>query len=299
MNPRRVTQRGPKRLKNLPPGLRRYWQRVRSIGRRVTNPRKQATSRINTRHRSSHMASRPRRRKRHTLTAHQRRSRAARKAARTRARRYPTGRSQRRRAVGADFGINPRRHHSRRLSNPRRIGGGSMTSGRGLKGLAVGAGVGAIGAVGLDYLWQYGSSYLPASLQTGYVGTAAKAGLAVLGGWGASKLVGKQAAVAGTLGALTVIAYQLVHQMIAQAAPTAAIAATTTTATPAVAGLGHMIAYMQRGPLGWVSPGTPLALRGLGNMRAYMQPAGAPPPMAAGRPGGTVSMSGLASPGSW
>jgi hypothetical protein len=166
----------------------------------------------------------------------------------------------------------------------------------GLKHMAVGAGIGAIGAVGLDYLWQYASGYLPASLQTGYVGTVAKAGVAVGAGWLASKAVGKQAAAAGALGALTVIAYQLVHQMIAQAAPTAAIAATTTTATPAVAGLG---AYMQRGPLGWVSPGTPLALRGLGRVGAYMQPAGAPPPVAAHRPGGTVSMSGLASPGSW
>lgn len=166
----------------------------------------------------------------------------------------------------------------------------------GLKHMAVGAGIGAIGAVGLDYLWQYASGYLPASLQTGYVGTVAKAGVAVGAGWLASKAVGKQAAAAGALGALTVIAYQLVHQMIAQAAPTAAIAATTTTATPAVAGLG---AYMQRGPLGWVSPGTPLALRGLGRVGAYMQPAGAPAPVSVGRPGGTVSMSGLASPGSW
>jgi len=171
-----------------------------------------------------------------------------------------------------------------------------MTSARGVKGLAIGAGVGAVGAVALDYLWQYGSSYLPASLQSGYIGTFAKGAVAVGAGWLASKAIGKHAAVAGTLGALTVIGYQLIHQLVAQAAPTAAIAATTTTATPAVAGLG---AYMQRGPLGWVSPGTPLALRGLGRVGAYMQPAGAPPPIAAGRPGGTVSMSGLASPGSW
>lgn len=231
------------------------------------------------------MASRrPRRRKHHRLTAHQRRSRAARKAARTR---------KRHRHVA--FGSNPRRRY-RRLRNPRRMGGGSIASMRGVKGLAMGAGVGAIGAVGLDYLWQYASGYLPASLQTGYVGTLAKAGVAVGAGWLASKAIGKQAAVAGSLGALTVIAYQLVHQMIAQASPTAAIAATTTTATPAVAGLG---AYMQRSALGWVSPGTPLALRGLGRVGAYMQPAGAPPPMNAHRPGGTVSMSGLASPGSW
>ncbi len=229
-----------------------------------------------------------RRRKRHALTAHQRRSRAARKAARTRARRHPVA-----------FGSNPRRrrrrHHARyrRLRNPRRMGG-SIASMRGVKGLAIGAGVGAIGAVGLDYLWQYASGYLPASLQTGYVGTLAKAGVAVGAGWLASKAIGKQAAVAGSLGALTVIAYQLAHQLNAQAAPTAAIAATTTTATPAVAGLG---AYMQRTALGWTSPGS--QLRGLGRVGAYMQPAGAPAPMNVGRPGGSVSMSGLAAAGSW
>jgi hypothetical protein len=231
---------------------------------------------------------RSRRRKRHALTAHQRRSRAARKAARTRARRrHPVA-----------FGSNPRRRRSprssyRRLRNPRRMGGGSIASMRGVKGLAIGAGVGAIGAVGLDYLWQYASGYLPASLQTGYVGTLAKAGVAVGAGMLASKVIGKQAAVGGALGALTVIAYQLVHQMIAQAAPTAAIAATTTTATPAVAGLG---AYMQRTALGWTSPGTPL--RGLGRTGAYMA-AGSPMPAATNRPGGSVSMSGLASAGSW
>jgi hypothetical protein len=166
---------------------------------------------------------------------------------------------------------------------------GGFGSMRSITKLGMGAGVGAIGAVGLDYLWQWGSGYLPASLQTGYVGTAVKAGAAVLAGWGASKVVGRPAAIAGTLGALTVVAYQLVHQMIASAAPAVAIPATTTAATPGVAGLN---AYMQRGPLGWTSPGTPL--RGL---RAYM-PGQAPAP-AMNRPGGSVSMSGLASAGGW
>jgi hypothetical protein len=158
--------------------------------------------------------------------------------------------------------------------------------------MVTGAGVGMIGAVGLDYLWQYASGYLPASLQTGYVGTAAKAAVAVGAGWLGSRFLSKQAAAAGTLGALTVIAYQLVHQMIASAAPTAAIASTTTTATPTVAGLR---AYMPQG-IGWVSPGTPL--RGLGRTGAYMSK-GAPMAPAMNRPGGSVSMSGLAQAGSW
>lgn len=231
-----------------------------------------------------------RRRRRHALTAHQRRVRAGRKAARTRARRH--GGRSRRRAVMA-FGTNPRRRYRyRHRRNPRRL---SMSGGRfGVKALAVGAGVGAIGAVGLDYLWQYASGYLPASMQTGYVGTLVKAGAAVGAGMLASKLVGRQAAMAGALGALTVVAYQFVHQMIATSAPAVAIPATTTAATPAMSGFN---AYMPRGAgMGWVSPGTPLALRGLGNMRAYM---GQSMPAAANRPGGTVSASGLAAAGGW
>lgn len=212
---------------------------------------------------------------------------------RHRARRRYVTRSRRRKSYAV--AMNPRKHVRRRASrrryrhlrNPRSIGGTSI------KHLATGAGVGMIGAVGLDYLWQYASGYLPASLQTGYVGTFAKAGVAVGAGWLASKAVGKQAAAAGTLGALTVIAYQLVHQMIASAAPTAAIAATTTTATPTVSGLR---AYMPSSALGWVSPGS--TLRGLGRVGAYMS-RGAPMAPAMNRPGGSVSMSGLAMPGSW
>jgi hypothetical protein len=245
------------------------------------------------------MASRrPSRRSRHHLSAHQRRVRAGRKAARTRARRY--GRrhysSRRRRAVAADFGINPPRHY-RRLRNPRRRmsnpfrGFGTR---QGVTKLATGAGIGALGAVGLDYLWQWGSGYLPASLQTGYVGTLAKAAVAVAAGFGVGKLIGKPAALAMSGGALTVIAYQLVHQLIASHAPTAAIPATTTAATPALGGLN---AYMQprgMGALAWTSPGS--QLRGL---RAYMPTRGAPMAPAMNRPGGSVSPSGLAMAGSY
>jgi hypothetical protein len=158
----------------------------------------------------------------------------------------------------------------------------------GAKRLAIGAGIGAVGAVGLDYLWQWGSSYLPVNLQTGYLGTAVKAGAALLAGWGASKVVGRPTAIAAAGGALTVIAYQFLHQMIASAAPQAAIPATTTAATPGVAGLN---AYMRPG-LGWTSPGS--TLRGL---NAYMP--GQARGMAVNRPGGSVSASGLASAGTW
>lgn len=177
---------------------------------------------------------------------------------------------------------------------------GSFGSVGGAKKLAIGAGIGAVGAVGLDYVWQYVSGRLLANypqLQTGYVGTLAKAGVALAAGWGASKVVGKPLAIAAAGGALTVIAYQLLHQMIAANAPAAAIPATTTAATPAMAAYmpNSMAAYMPNsmGRLAWTSPGTPL--RGLGrNWNAIT-----PPRVAMNRPGGSVSASGLASPGSW
>lgn len=229
---------------------------------------------------------------RHHLTRHQIRVRAGRKAARTRLRHRRQRQHRfisRRRAVRA-YGVNPRRHYKTRFRrNPRRDGMGSFGSVRGTTRLAIGAGIGAVGAVGLDYLWQWGSGYLPVSLQTGYVGTFAKAGAALLAGWGVSKLVGRPTAIAAAGGALTVIGYQLIHQMIAANAPQAAIPATTTAATPAMAGLN---AYMQRPGLGWTSPGS--TLRGL---KAYMP--GQAMPMPVNRPGGSVSASGLASAGTW
>lgn len=245
----------------------------------------------------------------HRLTRHQIRVRAGRKAARTRARRHGyrkvPRRARARRAVAGDFGMNPRRYHFRR--NPRRSGGGMrFGSVRGIKQLAIGAGIGAVGAVGLDYLWQWGSGYLPASLQTGYVGTIAKGAVAVGAGWLAAKAVGRPTAAAAVGGALTVIAYQLFHQMIASASPAAAIPATTTTATPALSGMNAymMNAYMPHsmGRLGWTSPGTPL--RGLGARpgptAAHWGGGGMQlPTFAAGRPGGSVSASGLASAGTW
>lgn len=238
------------------------------------------------------MARSRRKPRRHHLTAHQRRVRAARKAARTRASRYGKRAyfGRRRRAVAADFGINPRyrrlRNPRRRMSNPFK-GFGTR---QGVTKLATGAGVGAVGAVALDYLWQWGSGYLPAQLQSGYVGTVAKAAVAVGAGWLAGKAVGKPIALAMSGGALTVIAYQLIHQLIATNAPQVAIPATTTTATPGMQGLN---AYMQP-RMGWVSPGS--QLRGL---RAYMPGRGAPMAPNVNRPGGSVSPSGLAMAGSY
>lgn len=237
---------------------------------------------------------RSRRRPRHHLTAHQRRVRAGRKAARTRARRY--GRKsyagRRRRAVAADFGINPRRTY-RRVRNPRRLSNPFKGFGTraGVTKLLTSAGIGAVGAVGLDYLWQWGAPHLPQQLQSGYVGTAAKAAAAVGAGFLVGKFAGKPLGVSLAAGSLTVIAYQLAHQLIASAAPQASLPATSNTATP---NLGGLNAYMRPAGLGWTSPGA--TLRGL---RAYMPGRGGPMAPATNRPGGSVSPSGLAMAGSY
>lgn len=287
---RHAVSAGPKHLGNLPPGLRRYWMQKRR-GKRLANPRRPG----------AHMAkSRRRHHRTHHLTSHQRRVRAGRKAARTRAKRY--GRrhyfSRKRRASGADFGINPRRTY-RRLKNPRRLSNPFAGFGtvRGVTKLGTGAVIGAGGAVALDYLWQWGSGYLPASWNSGYLGTAAKAAVALLAGWGVSKVAGKPVAIAMSGGALTVIAYQLIHQLIATNAPQASIPATTTTATPALPGMHGMNAYMTgrgMGALAWTSPGS--QLRGL---RAYMPGRGAPMAPNVNRPGGSVNPSGLAMAGTY
>lgn len=154
----------------------------------------------------------------------------------------------------------------------------------GIKGALVPALIGGAGAVALDYIWGYTAPYLPAQLQSGYVGTVAKAGVALGAGWLASKVVSKQMAMAGVVGAVTVIAYQLLHQMIAGTASTGVAPA----AVP-----GGVSAYMPRRGMGWMSPGSTL---GAARFGAYMPtnraPAGAASLVA--RPGGGVNMSGLA-----
>jgi hypothetical protein len=146
----------------------------------------------------------------------------------------------------------------------------------------------------LDYLWQWGSGYLPAGWNSGYLGTAAKAVVALIGGWGVSKVAGKPIAIAMSGGALTVIAYQLIHQLIATNAPQASIPATTTTATPALAGMQAYMPGRGMGSLAWTSPGS--QLRGL---RAYMPGRGTPVGPNVNRPGGSVNPSGLAMAGSY
>ncbi len=109
-----------------------------------------------------------------------------------------------------------RRHNRRRVARrvyarARRVGRRAFASitGRGIVGqYLVPAGLGGVGALGLDIAWGYASPHLPTQLQTGWLSLAAKSALVI----GGVMLVGKFAPryrqkvqVAG-LGAITVLA---------------------------------------------------------------------------------------------
>ena len=86
------------------------------------------------------------------------------------------------------------------------------------------AGIGAVGAIGVDYL--YNLLPLPASMKTGLMGTASKVGTALLLGTLGKKVLGQTAAKMAA-GSLTVIAYDLIKSYLP-------------VPVPAVAGLGYM-----------------------------------------------------------
>lgn len=160
----------------------------------------------------------PRRKKRAKRT----RARKATRRRRTSARKVTR---RRRRAVGYVAGharvrrrkLNPRRHRAhakrRRHRNPR-MGGLSLG---GLKHTIVPALIGGVGAIALDVAFSY--IPLPAALSTGYVKTGVKLAGAIGLGFVASKIIGRERGKAVALGALTVVLYGAVKDLIKQYAP--------------------------------------------------------------------------------
>lgn len=104
-----------------------------------------------------------------------------------------------------------RRANRRTFGMPRGIVGGYVTP----------AVVGALGGIGLDVIWGYLSPRLPAQLQSGWVGAAAKSaaaiGLAVAGGRFVPRMR-RQFHVAG-LGAVTIIAATAIKGALQGMAP--------------------------------------------------------------------------------
>jgi hypothetical protein len=78
---------------------------------------------------------------------------------------------------------------------------------------------GALGALGLDLAWGYGSSYLPSALNTGYVQYLAKAlGAVLIGIVGGKLLKGKGRDL--TVGAMTVVIHDLLKSTAQSVMPT-------------------------------------------------------------------------------
>lgn len=161
-----------------------------------------------------------------------RKKRAKRTRSVSRRRRRTTARKvtrRRRKAVGYVAGharvrrrkLNPRhrRAHARvgsrrrRRHNPR-LGGLSLG---GLKHTIVPALIGGVGAIALDVAFSY--IPLPASLSTGYVKTGVKLAGAIGLGFVAGKVLGRERGKAVALGALTVVLYGAVKDLIKQYAP--------------------------------------------------------------------------------
>lgn len=151
----------------MPAGLARYWASKRR-GRKSTRRRRKSVRRAR--------ASNPRRR----VRVHRRRVHAHRRHRRS----------------------NPI-YARRRRRNPRLSLGGLKHS---VMGVVIPGAIGAAGAVGLEVAWAYGSGYLPEQLKTGWGATGAKIGLALLLGYGASKVLPKRTVATAVVGAVTVIA---------------------------------------------------------------------------------------------
>jgi hypothetical protein len=182
-------------------------------------------------------------------------------------------RAKRRRVAAGGYRVrrrrvkNPRSHKRRRSSfkmRRRRHRNPIGLSTRGIMHSVIPAGVGALGAVALDIAWGYGSSYLPASLQTGMLATVAKLAGAFGLGMIAGKVVGREKGKLVTAGAVTVILYQATKQFAHSAAPS-------------IPGLG---AYMTPNMLGGLGASNPAAFvrapmmlpsAGMGRVGAYMQ----------------------------
>jgi hypothetical protein len=202
------------------------------------------------------------------LLINPRRKKRVKSRRRRRSARAANPRRRRRHSVG---GFRRRRRHS----NPR-------FSVRGVTGLILPAGTGALGAVLLDVLLAYVP--VPDNLKSGILGTVTKAAGAIALGFGAGKVFGKRTGVLFTGGALTVIAYQLVRQLAADSLGDKVkglsgyadfVDYQGSAGGGQVNGMG---AYMPNAQLGYVSPagvvnGAPQS-DGLGAMGAYMNDMG-------------------------
>lgn len=145
----------------------------------------------------------------------------------------PKRRRHRRRRTTA-LAINPRRHRRsavagrRRRShhvlnvhrNPRRLsGGGRFSVRRFMNDALIPAGIGAVGALGVNIALGYITPSLPVSLQSGIMNTGVKIAGAVAIGMAAGMVAGKRFGEQAMAGAITVTLYDLLKGYAASAMP--------------------------------------------------------------------------------
>lgn len=203
----------------------------------------------------------PRRRRRRKMSAKQRKYFGRRRARKSVAR---VSRRRRRNPIGAYMAGNPRRrrrHRSvaryvgrRRHRNPRFSLGGL----KGITSKLIPAGIGGLGAVALDVT--LASLPVPDMLKTGPIAIATKIAGALGLGWVAGMLIGRENGKLVTMGALTVVAYNVIRGVAQQVLPAT---------TP---GLSDYTDYGMGG-LGWVSPAPVLGAYQPNGLGAYQPPA--------------------------
>jgi hypothetical protein len=243
LNPRRKHKRrkNPRRGR-MPAGLARYWAGRRGHHYRASNPSKR-------RRRRRHHARAPNRRRGHHYQArHHRRT-------------------------------NRRRTHHKRRHNRRSFGGlGRIRGlGRGVIGQYVIPGaIGGGGALLLDVIWGYAAPKLPAQVQTGWFGLAAKLGVVIGAAMLANRFVPRLRSQThrAAVGAATVLAYGAIKGVAQGILPAG---------TPGLSGYIDYQSYslpVSRGGMHGYMP--PRTLGGLGDdlysPAAVIQPPGTPVP---------------------
>lgn len=145
--------------------------------------------------------------------------------------------------------------------------GGLSFKPRSILAMAMPAVIGAGGAIALDAILAKVQSSLPTQLQSGWLNTLVKVVGAVGLGFGASKVLGKDKGKIVAAGALTIIGYQVLRDLIKTQFPTFA------------SDIG-LNAYIADGSsqLGYTDPASPLGAYiqrpVASSMGAYIQPGG-------------------------
>ena len=104
----------------------------------------------------------------------------------------------------------------RRLRNPRH-GGGALSLRGVVRNAIVPGAIGAGGALALDVAMGYLKPMLPPTLQTGWINTGVKVAGAIALGMVAGRFLGRERGRIVTLGALTVVSYGVLKEMLASA----------------------------------------------------------------------------------